>query len=104
MSGKSRIDRSDGRLCGDRLAVAVKQGPNGFQIGQIGTVILPPDNDVAIPANGHTEAFGFAIIDGIGGVDIHGVAHRADAIVLGFGWKRLTIDLTGQQRGGEERQ
>ena len=102
MSGKSRIDRSDGRLCGDRLAVAVKQGPNGFQIGQIGTIVLPSDHHVAIPANGHSEAFGFTIVDGIGGVDIHSLAHGADTVVLWLSWKRLAVNLTGQQGGGQE--
>ena len=96
MSNKSGIHRSDGRLRSNRLAVAVKQSPNRFQIGQIGTVILPPDHHVTIPANGHTEALSAAIVDNVGGVDIHSLAHGADTVVLWLSWKRLAVDLTRQ--------
>ena len=96
LSNKSGIHRSDGRLRSNRLAVAVKQSPNRFQIGQIGTVILPPDHHVTIPANGHTEALSAAIVDNVGGVDIHSLAHGADTVVLWLSWKRLAVDLTRQ--------
>ena len=102
LAGEGGIHRSDGRLRCNRLAVAIEQSPNRLKVRQFIAVILPPDHHVTIPTNGHTETFSFAIVENVGGVDIHSLAHRADTVVFWLGWKRLAVNLTGQQGSSQK--